>query len=49
MSDIKSELEEQISASGFEKNESVQNAQLEKIRSFIDNSLNHKRVNVGRI
>ena len=33
MSDIKSELEEQISASGFE------NAQLEKIRSFIDNSL----------
>ena len=35
----KSELEEQISASGFEKNESVQNAQLEKIRSFIDNSL----------
>lgn len=39
MSDIKSELEEQISASGFEKNESVQNAQLEKIRSFIDNSL----------
>lgn len=39
MNDIKSELEEQISASGFEKNESVQNAQLEKIRSFIDNSL----------
>lgn len=39
MNDIKSELEEQISASGFKKNESVQNAQLEKIRSFIDNSL----------
>ena len=39
MNDIKSELEEQISASGFEKSESVQNAQLEKIRSFIDNSL----------
>lgn len=39
MNDIKSELEEQISASGFEKNENVQNAQLEKIRSFIDNSL----------
>ena len=39
MNDIKPELEEQISASGFEKNENIQNAQLEKIRSFIDNSL----------
>lgn len=38
MSDIKSELEEQISASGFEKNDSVQKAQLEKIRSFIDDN-----------
>ena len=50
MNDIKSELEEQISASGFEKNENVQNAQLEKIRSFIDNSLKlETAMNMGKI
>lgn len=39
INDIKSELEAQITASGFEKNENVENAQLKKIRAFIENSL----------
>lgn len=39
INDIKSELETQITASGFEKNENVENAQLKKIRAFIENSL----------
>ena len=39
LKDIKSEIESQVSASGFDKNENVENAQLEKIKSFIENSL----------
>lgn len=39
INDIKSELEAQITASGFEKNENVENAKLKKIRAFIENSL----------
>lgn len=39
LNDIKSEIESQVSASGFEKNKNVENAQLEKIKAFIENSL----------
>ena len=39
MNDINQSLRSKISASGFEKVRALQNAQLEKIRSFIDNSL----------
>lgn len=39
MNKIKAEIETQVKANGFEKNEEAENAQLDSIKGFINSSL----------